>query len=108
MQSVDTQLTDTYWWFRSLDIANFRPISLFLSNSTAYCIRSQPDCEEAADSTSAIFVADIKEEANFKLYLGITITEMFELRPSQEGLSWKLTITMFVQANQENQRRSRY
>lgn len=39
---------------------------------------------EAADSTSAIFAARIKEEANFKLYLGIMITEMFELRPSRK------------------------
>lgn len=64
------------------------PISHFLSNSTAYCARSRPDCEEAADSTNAIFVVGIKEKANFKLYLGIMITAMFELLPSQ-GLSSK-------------------
>lgn len=45
--------------------------------------------EEAADSTSAIFVTNIKEEASFKLYLGIMITNMFKLRPSQKVLSWK-------------------
>jgi len=69
-----------------LDIANFRSISSFL-NSTMYCVCFRPDCEEAADSTSAIFVGRVKEEANFKLYLGITITEIFELRSSQEVLS---------------------